>query len=136
MKKRILTVDPSATLRNTLHVILTAAGYHVDGAGSIALAKEAVQLYNYDFVLVELNGYETHQGLDLLYHVRRNNNPTVMVMALTNDDSTASKIGFFGRGGDDYLTKPFHREELLARISAIMNRHKRVNDAYPDGITD
>ena len=88
------------------------------GEDGIDLAK----LYDYDLILLDLN-LPDMSGHEVLRQLRlaRIETPTLI---LTGADDTESKIKSFGFGADDYLTKPFHREELVARIHAIIRRSK------------
>ena len=88
------------------------------GEEGIDLAK----LYDYDLILLDLNladmnGHKVQRQLRL----SRTQTP---ILILSGSDDTESKIKGFGFGTDDYLTKPFHREELVARIHAITRRSK------------
>ena len=88
------------------------------GEEGIDLAK----LYDYDLILLDLdladmNGHKVQRQLRL----SRIQTP---ILILSGSDDTESTIKGFGFGTDDYLTKPFHREELVARIHAIIRRSK------------
>ena len=88
------------------------------GEEGIDLAK----LYDYDLILLDLdladmNGHKVQRQLRL----SRIQTP---ILILSGSDDTESKIKGFGFGVDDYLTKPFHREELVTRIHAIIRRFK------------
>jgi two-component system, cell cycle response regulator CtrA len=117
---RILLVEDDPTTSRSIELMLTHANLNVyctdQGEEAIDLAK----LYDYDLVLLDLNlpdmsGYEV---LRQLRHSRVN----TPVLILTGEDDTESKLRGFGGGADDYLTKPFNREELVARIHAIIRR--------------
>lgn len=88
------------------------------GEEGIDLAK----LYDYDLILLGLNlpDMNRHEVLRQLL-LSRIESP---ILILSGDDDTESKLKGFGFGADDYLTKPFHREELVARIHAIIRRSK------------
>lgn len=113
---RILLVEDDRTTSKSVELMLTHAGMNVyatdHGGDGVSLAK----LYNYDLILLDL-GLPDIPGHEVLRQIRllKVNTP---IMALTGDDSTESKIIFYGLGGDDYMTKPFHREELVARVNA------------------
>ena len=86
------------------------------GENAIDLAR----LFNYG--LITLDGdLPDISGFEVLRRIRLAKVETPILM-LTGQDDTASKIKAFGYGADDYLTKPFHREELIARIQAITRR--------------
>ena len=119
---RILSVEDDPTTSRALELMLTHASFNVycidNGTDCVDLAK----LYDYDLILLDLN-LPDMSGLEALRQLRAQRVETP-VMALTGCDDTESKLKFFGFGGDDYMTKPFHREELIARIHAIIRRSK------------
>jgi two-component system, cell cycle response regulator CtrA len=88
------------------------------GEEGVDLAK----LYDYDLILLDLNLPDMH-GHDVLRQLRLARVDTP-ILILSGADDTDNKIKGFGFGADDYLTKPFHREELVARIHAIIRRSK------------
>ena len=88
------------------------------GEEGIDLAK----LYDYDLILLDLNLPDMN-GFDVLRQLRLARIETP-ILILSGNDASEDKIKGFGFGADDYLTKPFHREELIARIHAIIRRSK------------
>ncbi len=119
---RILLVEDDPTTAKAIELMLSHANlnvYSTDlGEEGIDLAK----LYDYDLILLDLNlpdvnGYEVLRQL----RVGRVDTP---ILILSGEDDTQNKIKGFGFGADDYLTKPFHRDELIARIHAIIRRSK------------
>lgn len=119
---RILLVEDDPTTSKSIEMMLTHANLNVYatdlGEEGIDLAK----LYDYDLILLDLNLPDMH-GHDVLRKLRRARVETP-ILILSGDDNTENKIKGFGFGADDYLTKPFHREELVARIHAIIRRSK------------
>jgi len=119
---RILLVEDDPTTSRSIELMLTHANLNVFctdlGEDGIDLAK----LYEYDLILLDLN-LPDMSGHEVLRQLRlaRIETPTLI---LTGADDTESKIKSFGFGADDYLTKPFHREELVARSHAIIRRSK------------
>jgi len=79
-------------------------------------------LYDYDLILLDLDLPDLN-GHEVLRQLRLSRIPTA-ILILSGSDDTDSKIKGFGFGADDYLTKPSHREELVARIHAIIRRSK------------
>ncbi|MFV0491902.1 MAG: response regulator transcription factor CtrA [Pseudorhodobacter sp.] len=119
---RILLVEDDPTTSRSIELMLTHANLNVFctdlGEEGIDLAK----LYDYDLILLDLN-LPDMSGHDVLRQLRLARVETP-ILILSGDDDTDSKLKGFGFGADDYLTKPFHREELVARIHAIIRRSK------------
>jgi two-component system cell cycle response regulator CtrA len=119
---RILLVEDDPTTSRSIELMLTHANLNVYctdlGEDGVDLAK----LYDYDLILLDLN-LPDMSGHEVLRQVRLARIDTP-ILILSGSDDTESKIKGFGFGADDYLTKPFHREELVARIHAIIRRSK------------
>ena len=119
---RILLVEDDPTTAKSIELMLTHANlnvYSTDlGEEGIHLAK----LYDYDLIRLDL-GLPDMNGHEVLRQLRMARIETP-ILILSGADDTDNKIKGFGFGADDYLTKPFHREELVARIHAIIRRSK------------
>ncbi len=119
---RILLVEDDPTTSRSIELMLTHANLNVYctdlGEEGIDLAK----LYDYDLILLDLNLPDMN-GQEVLRQLRLAKVDTP-ILILTGADDTENKIRSFGFGADDYMTKPFHREELVARIHAIIRRSK------------
>jgi two-component system, cell cycle response regulator CtrA len=119
---RILLVEDDPTTSRSIELMLTHANLNVFctdmGEDGVDLAK----LYDYDLILLDLN-LPDMSGHDVLRQIRQARVETP-ILILSGSDDTESKLKGFGFGADDYLTKPFHREELVARIHAIIRRSK------------
>ena len=119
---RVLLVEDDPTTSRSIELMLTHANLNVYctdlGEDGIDLAK----LYDYDLILLDLN-LPDMSGHEVLRQLRLSRVETP-ILILTGSDDTENKIKSFGFGADDYLTKPFHREELVARIHAIIRRSK------------
>ena len=119
---RILLIEDDPATSKSIELMLGHANFNVYttdlGEEGIDLAK----LYDYDLILLDLvlpdiNGHVVLRQL----RVARIDTP---ILILSGETDTESKMRGFGSGADDYLTKPFHREELIARIHAIIRRSK------------
>ncbi|QHA13171.1 response regulator [Cereibacter sphaeroides] len=119
---RILLVEDDPTTSRSIELMLTHANLNVYctdlGEDGIDLAK----LYDYDLILLDLN-LPDMSGHEVLRQLRLARVDTP-ILILSGADDTENKIKGFGFGADDYMTKPFHREELVARIHAIIRRSK------------
>ena len=119
---RILLIEDDPVTSRSIALMLGHANFNVYttdlGEEGIDLAK----LYDYDLILLDLvlpdiNGHDVLRQL----RVARIDTP---ISSLSGETDTENKMRGFGSGADDYLTKPFHREELIARIHAIIRRSK------------
>ena len=119
---RILLIEDDPVTSRSIALMLGHANFNVYttdlGEEGIDLAK----LYDYnlillDLVLPDINGHDVLRQL----RVARIDTP---ILILSGETDTENKMRGFGSGADDYLTKPFHREELIARIHAIIRRSK------------
>jgi two-component system cell cycle response regulator CtrA len=119
---RVLLVEDDPATAKSIEMMLTHANLNVYttdlGEEGIDLAK----LYDYDLILLDL-GLPDMTGHEVLRQLRLARIETP-ILILSGADDTDNKIKGFGFGADDYLTKPFHREELVARIHAIIRRSK------------
>jgi two-component system cell cycle response regulator CtrA len=119
---RVLLVEDDPTTSKSIEMMLGSANLNVYctdmGEEGVDLAK----LYDYDLILLDLNLPDMN-GHDVLKQLRLSRIETP-ILILSGSDDTENKIKGFGFGADDYLTKPFHRDELIARIHAIVRRSK------------
>jgi len=117
---RVLLVEDDPTTSRSIELMLTHANFNVYCTDMGEEAIELGKLYDYDLILLDLD-LPDMTGLDVLRQVRLARVDTP-ILILTGEDSTDAKLKGFGGGADDYLTKPFHRDELVARIHAIIRR--------------
>jgi len=117
---RILVVEDEAALREQLADQLRGRGYSVDaaedGENGLYLGRE----YPMDLAIVDL-GLPKMSGIELIRELRALQRP-FPILILTARDAWQDKVEGLESGADDYLTKPFHSEELLARVNALMRR--------------
>ncbi len=119
---RILLVEDDPTTSRSIELMLTHANLNVYATDMGEEGIDLAKLYDYDLILLDLNLPDMN-GHEVLRQLRISRVDTP-ILILSGDDGTESKLRGFGFGADDYLTKPFHREELIARIHAIIRRSK------------
>ncbi len=117
---RVLLVEDDSTTSRSIELMLTHSNFNVYCTDMGEDAIELSKLYDYDLILLDLN-LPDMAGLDVLRQIRLARVDTP-ILILTGETATETKLRGFGGGADDYLTKPFHREELVARIHAIIRR--------------
>jgi two-component system cell cycle response regulator CtrA len=119
---RVLLIEDEPTTAKAIEMMLLAEGFNVYTAVSGDEGLDLGMLYDYDVILLDLNLPDMH-GYDVLKKLRVAKVPTP-VLVLSGISEMDSKIRSFGFGADDYVTKPFHRGELVARIHAVVRRSK------------
>jgi two-component system OmpR family response regulator len=117
---RVLVVEDEPSLAEVLSVVLSHEGWEVrtagDGATAVRIARElAPDAVVLDVMLPDIDGLEVLRRL-------RATQPTVCVLFLTARDSVEDRIAGLTAGGDDYVTKPFSLEEVLARLRGLLRR--------------
>ncbi len=117
---RALVVDDEPTLADVLTSMLTFEGWEarsaLDGASAVRIGREFVpDAVVLDVMLPDLDGMQ-------VLHRLRTDNPGVCVLFLTARDSVEDRIAGITAGGDDYVTKPFSLEEVLARLRGLVRR--------------
>lgn len=117
---RILVVEDQAKMANFLRRGLNEIGYAVDVAESGMSAESMASCYEYDLIILDIM-LPDQNGLDTSRHLRRDgySGPILMLTAL---DTTKDKVNGLDAGADDYLTKPYAFDELLARVRALLRR--------------
>jgi two-component system KDP operon response regulator KdpE len=116
---RILVVDDDPQIRRVMRVTLTGQGYEVDDAKVGEDALEKLREEGFDLVLLDMN-MPGMGGLETCRVIRGYSE--IGIIMLTVRDSEADKVDALDAGADDYVTKPFHPPELLARIRAALRR--------------
>jgi two-component system cell cycle response regulator CtrA len=104
-----------------MRVTLTGHGYEVDDVTTGEAALEALRAHAFDLVLLDMN-MPGLGGIETCRLIRAQSE--IAIIVLTVRDGEADKVGALDAGADDYVTKPFHRDELVARIHAIVRRSK------------
>jgi DNA-binding response OmpR family regulator len=120
---RILVVEDERKVAADLAGALESAGHVIEQVGDGEKAWFMGDTEDYDLVLLDL-GLPKLDGLQVLKRWRANDR-TMPVLVLTARDSWSEKVDAIDSGADDYLTKPFRMEELLARVRALLRRQTR-----------
>ncbi len=125
---KVLIVDDEPPIRKLLRMGLSTQGYEILDAPN---GKTALELLKQkpDLVILDL-GLPDMQGLDLLSQIR-SRLEGVPIVVLSSRDDEAGKVDALDRGADDYVTKPFGMEELLARMRAALRHQLQVHGERP-----
>ncbi|MEO5597292.1 MAG: response regulator transcription factor [Novosphingobium sp.] len=119
----ILVVDDEPAIRRLLHTSLARSGYRIVEAGSARETITALQIDKPELVLLDL-GLPDRDGLELIPVIKSAGASVIVVSAR---DATDQKVAALDLGADDYVSKPFDSEEVLARIRTAL-RHKLANE--------
>lgn len=119
---RVLLVEDDPTTSKSIELMLGNANLNVYSTDLGEEGVDLAKLYDYDLILLDLNLPDMN-GFEVLRQLRLARIETP-ILILSGNDASEDKIKGFGFGADDYLTKPFHRDELIARIHAIIRRSK------------
>lgn len=119
---RVLLVEDDYAVRQSIETMLKKEGMVVDSTELGEEGLDIAKFYDYDIIILDLmlpdmNGYEVLKNL-------RNSKVNTPVLILSGLSGPDKKVKGLGYGADDYLTKPFDRAELLARIQAVVRRSK------------
>jgi len=117
---RLLVVEDDPDLNRQLSTALTDAGYAVDTAADGEEAYFLGDTEPYDAIILDI-GLPKMDGISVLEQWRRSKK-TMPVILLTARDRWSEKVAGMDAGADDYIAKPFHMEELLARVRAVLRR--------------
>jgi two-component system, cell cycle response regulator CtrA len=122
IRMRVLLMEDERATAKAIELMLTTEGFKVYSTDLGEEGLDLGKLYDYDIILLDLNLPDMH-GYDVLKKLRvaKVQTPVLILSGISEMDS---KIRSFGYGADDYVTKPFHRDELVARIHAVVRRSK------------
>lgn len=133
----VLLVEDDVRIRNEVSALLGDAGLGVFAVGSIREARAALGR-KFDLLVLDL-GLPDGDGLDLCRTLRRED-VRVPIVVLTARDAPAQRVRGLDLGADDYVTKPFHPPELVARVRSVLRRahqdapqgHVRMGEVWAD----
>jgi two-component system KDP operon response regulator KdpE len=116
---RILLVDDEVAIQRAVAPLLRSRGYDVDVAGTGAEAVTAVVDHPPDLIVLDL-GLPDLQGTEVCRRIRKHSKAPIVILSARGEE--ADKVAVLDLGADDYVTKPFGPEELLARIRVALRR--------------
>ena len=119
MAERVLVVDDDETIRRTLRINLRARGYEVEEVATGADALSTVDDAPPDLVILDL-GLPDVDGVEVLRRLRRTSRVPVVVLSARQQSD--DKVEALDEGADDYVTKPFGMDELMARVRSALRR--------------
>jgi len=117
---RVLLVEDDPSTKDSIELMLKSAGMVIDSTDMGEDGLEIGKLYDYDIIILDIM-LPDMDGFEVLRRLRdaKVRTPVLILSGLTESEN---KVKGLGSGADDYLTKPFNREELVARIQAIVRR--------------
>ena len=119
---RVLLIEDDSTTAQSIELMLKSDGFNVYTTDLGEEGADLGKIYDYDLILLDLN-LPDMSGMDVLRTLRVGKIDTpIMILSGTSEIDT--KVKTFSGGADDYMTKPFHKDELLARIHAVVRRSK------------
>ena len=119
---RVLLIEDDSATAQTIELMLKSEGFNVY---TTDLGEEGVdlgKLYDYDIIILDLQ-LPDMSGFDVLKQLRVNKISTP-ILILSGSTQIENKVKGLGFGADDYMTKPFHKDELIARVHAVVRRSK------------
>ena len=126
MRRRLLLVEDDTTLRQALTFNLAREGYEVISAADGEAALESARSDRLDLILLDVM-LPGMSGIEVLRVMRRDGVTTPVIILSAKGDEIDRVVGL-KVGADDYVAKPFSRPELLARIEAVLRRHRRETE--------
>lgn len=124
---RILLIEDDSNTANILLNALRSEGFMCDSTDIGEDAIQMTKLYKYDGIILDLM-LPDMEGIEVLRRLRASKNRTPIII-LSGLDGIAEKIKGFGCGADDYVTKPFNTNELIARLHAVVRRAMGYSDS-------
>ncbi|MDQ2850355.1 response regulator transcription factor [Dermatophilaceae bacterium Sec6.4] len=125
-KVRVLVVDDESNLAELLSMALRYEGWDIKSAGTGSSAVRVAKEFKPDAVVLDIM-LPDFDGMEVLRRLR-DDDPTLPVLFLTARDSVEDRIAGLTAGGDDYVTKPFSLEEVVARVRALLRRSVQLTE--------
>ncbi len=121
---RVLVVEDEQKINRTICQALREESYAVDAAYDGEEGEQLADINDYDLIILDIM-LPKKDGLEVCTEIRHNGNPTPILL-LTAKDSYEDRVQGLDSGADDYLVKPFHMGELMARVRALLRRESVV----------
>ena len=119
---RVLIIEDELLMSRSIEIILGSAGFEFNTAATGADGIELARTHDFGVILLDLTLPDSH-GFNVLQRLRTASIGTPVII-LTGTSEVNAIVQSFGLGADDYVTKPFERTELLARVQAVVRRSK------------
>jgi two-component system, cell cycle response regulator CtrA len=119
---RVLLIEDDRMMARSIELMLQAGGFLVEKTQAGEDGVDLAEVYDYDMILLDLN-LPDMSGLDVMRTLRRGKNETP-ILVLSGTLEIDAKVKALSLGADDYMTKPFHKDELIARMRAVIRRSK------------
>ena len=132
IKEKVLLIEDERTIRGFMQAILTANGYDVLMAGTGAMANTMISSHCPDLIILDL-GLPDMDGMTILRSVREWSKVPILVVSARSHER--DKVEALDAGADDYLTKPFSVDELLARVRANLRRSSMASSESTEAST-
>jgi len=123
--KHILVIEDDSLIRNEIVILLEKAGYQVDEITDFKDTTQQAMKYDVDLILLDLN-LPGESGFQICKNLKAKESMPILI--LTSRDRLSDEIHALKLGADEYLTKPFRKERLLARIENILKRYEGRNN--------
>ncbi|MBI1199970.1 MAG: response regulator [Phenylobacterium sp.] len=123
----ILLVEDNPSTAKSVQMLLGGEGHNVSITDSGEESLELVELYEYDAILLDID-LDDMSGFEVLRAMRAKK-LAIPVIMLSGSTGVDSKVAALAAGADDYVTKPFHKSELFARINAVVRRSRGHTDS-------
>lgn len=125
---KLLLVEDDEMLRNSMSEVLIKQHFVVEQAKDFFEAEEKISLYDYSLIILDLT-LPGGDGLELLYKLKKiKKNTSVLIISARN--AVDDKVKGLDFGADDYLAKPFHLAEFVARVKSIIRRNNRSGSDF------
>ena len=125
---KILLIEDEPALAEAICTYLMQEDYRCEMAADFTTAQEKINLYQYDCILVDIT-LPDGSGLDIIRELKQHQSEAG-ILVISAKDSLDDKITGLDLGADDYLTKPFHLQELNARIKSLIRRRSADGHQY------